>query len=447
MLEIGCASGGNLLPMAATYPESRFVGIDLSPRQIAEAQAGVDALGLRNVMLHAMSLEEIDGTFGTFDYIIAHGVYSWVEEPVREQLMTLCSYLLSPMGVAYISYNVMPGSSMLLELRQMFLHHTRQFKTLPEKVAKAREFCVFLQMALKHRGDAHALQLLEELNQLAMLEDFYLAHEHLEETNEPCYFHQFAAHAQRHRLQFLGEAEIQSMSSATLPAEVQTGLRQLASTILDSEQYGDFLKNRSLRQTLLCHANVPLKRSVTPELVRQFHFACSLTPVANSTPATPSQATQFADADGLTIQIADPLTAAALMELRNAWPSTLSYEEMISRATSRSGVAMDEGKERALGVGLLGCYSSSRALEFHVHPRVIKATVSENPKAAEISRWQAARGARVTNLRHESVVLGPNERALLQKLDGMQNIDRLEATFPKAEETLKQFAAASLLES
>src|SRR4051794_6758842 len=54
VLELGCAGGGNLLPMALELPDAQFVGIDLSPRQIAEGQAVIERLGLRNVDLRAM---------------------------------------------------------------------------------------------------------------------------------------------------------------------------------------------------------------------------------------------------------------------------------------------------------------------------------------------------------------------------------------------------------
>ena len=77
ILELGCACGGNLIPMALSLPEARCVGLDLSTRQIADGQAIVDRLGISNIELRAASILDVTAEWGLFDYIICHGVYSW----------------------------------------------------------------------------------------------------------------------------------------------------------------------------------------------------------------------------------------------------------------------------------------------------------------------------------------------------------------------------------
>lgn len=109
VLEIGCASGANLIPMALSLPGASFIGIDISPRQIAEGQRTIDALGLTNITLLVRDLQEVGDELGQFDYIIAHGVYSWAPAPVRDRLMALTKRCLAPNGIAYISYNTYPG--------------------------------------------------------------------------------------------------------------------------------------------------------------------------------------------------------------------------------------------------------------------------------------------------------------------------------------------------
>lgn len=109
VLEIGCAAGGNLLPFAAAHPDAKIVGVDLSSAQVSEGRQVIERLGLRNIELLAMSLTDITPDFGQFDYIITHGVYSWIPAEVREGLMRVCRENLAPAGVAYISYNTYPG--------------------------------------------------------------------------------------------------------------------------------------------------------------------------------------------------------------------------------------------------------------------------------------------------------------------------------------------------
>src|SRR6266851_5993395 len=109
ILELGCASGGNLLPMAELYPQGRFIGIDLSERQIAAGQQAVTAVGLTNLELRQASILDVDASWGQFDYVIAHGVFSWVPEPVQDKILSICHTNLQPNGIAYISYNTLPG--------------------------------------------------------------------------------------------------------------------------------------------------------------------------------------------------------------------------------------------------------------------------------------------------------------------------------------------------
>ncbi len=447
VLEIGCAGGGNLLPLAAAWPGSRFVGIDLSPQHIAEAQAGVAALQLTNVEFHAMSLEDVGSAFGTFDYIIAHGVYSWVAAPVRDQLLALCARLLTPMGVAYVSFNTLPGSGARATLREMVKFHTRRASSPAERIRQARSFFAFLETALKDRDDAYARSMGEELSQIARMGDFYIAHEHLEETNEPCYFHEFTDHAQRHGLQFLGEAEIQTMSTAGFPVSVQAGLREMASKVEEAEQYGDFVRNRAFRQTLLCRPEIELKRTISPELVQRFHFASSLQPMPEEGGAGTSFSNQFRDADGLVMEVRDALARAALLELQAVWPASMVFEELLERASGRAGVPAGPGSVVILSNTLLKCYSVSRGMEFQFSPRGFYPAVSDFPMASPLARWQASRGFRVTNQRHENVLLGPTEKALLEGLDGRQSRQELETQFQEAGPILEHFARVALLVS
>src|SRR6267142_1438469 len=109
VLELGCADGSNLIPMAVGLPESAFAGIDLSPRQVGDGQATIATLGLKNVTLRVGSILDVGADEGIFDYIVCHGVYSWVPPEVQNRILTICNRNLAPNGVAYVSYNTYPG--------------------------------------------------------------------------------------------------------------------------------------------------------------------------------------------------------------------------------------------------------------------------------------------------------------------------------------------------
>jgi SAM-dependent methyltransferase len=111
VLELGCGSGANLIPQAYYLPESRFTGIDMAAEPIAVARAMAGDLGLSNIDLRVADLRDLGTEVGEFDYIFAHGLYSWIPADVRDRLLAVCSERLAPQGVAFVSYNVYPGLS------------------------------------------------------------------------------------------------------------------------------------------------------------------------------------------------------------------------------------------------------------------------------------------------------------------------------------------------
>src|SRR5262245_30352504 len=88
VLELGCGDGGNLIPMALVLPESRFLGLDQAGEPIGRGRATISALDLRNVELRQEDLHTfargVHAEQEPFDFIVAHGVYSWVPEDVRQ---------------------------------------------------------------------------------------------------------------------------------------------------------------------------------------------------------------------------------------------------------------------------------------------------------------------------------------------------------------------------
>ena len=116
VLELGCGAGGNLLPMALTLPQSKFIGIDLAAEPILEGKRLIAAAGLTNITLLQGDVCNLTADLGRFDYIIAHGLYSWVPPAVREKLLAVIQASLTPNGVAFVSYNAQPGG----HVRQMF---------------------------------------------------------------------------------------------------------------------------------------------------------------------------------------------------------------------------------------------------------------------------------------------------------------------------------------
>ncbi len=261
VLELGCASGGNIIPLAARHPGAAFVGVDLSPAQVAAARARIAHLGLSNIEIRCESFSAPGSRGPCFDYIICHGVYSWVPAPLRETILRICRESLAPCGIALISYNVLPGWRMLQALRDCFLLHTLADADPRQRVAQARRLLQFLPQACPQAG-AYRDFLVDQADRLLKSSDEYLAHEFLEEVNEPCSFREFVDAARRHALAFLAESELPSMIVANYPPNMAEMVQSVGGNqLLATEQLIDMVSGRTFRHTLLKRIPVILKHS------------------------------------------------------------------------------------------------------------------------------------------------------------------------------------------
>ena len=425
VLELGCASGGNLIPMAYGLPGSEFIGVDLSARQVAEGQAMIAELGLSNISLRQLDILDVGPSLGQFDYIIAHGVYSWVPPEVRDKLLAICRQQLAPNGVAYISYNIYPGWHMLRSIRDVMLYHTRRIADPAQQVVEARRFLEFLGRSIPTEYGAFAALFQNWVNfvqeNLLAREDAFLLHDELSTFNEPVYFHQFAEHAAAHGLRYLADAQFQSMLVTNLAADVAETLRQVAQSTIELEQYIDFLYNRAFRQSLLCRQEVSLTARVDPARLTRF-YASSPARLESTEPEPQAVLVEkFRAADGAVLTTDHPVTRAAMRHLIAVWPQATPFDELLALARQQvdgAGSGLDQDA-LLLGANLLKAFGySDNLVELHVQPPRFVAEVTQRPLASPIARLQARQDRRVTNLRHERLNLDETTRQLLLHLDG-----------------------------
>jgi methyltransferase-like protein/SAM-dependent methyltransferase len=421
VLELGCASGGNIIPMALASPQSHFVGIDLSARQIADGKAVAESLHLANVDLHHLSITDVSGDFGQFDFILAHGVYSWVPPEVQEKILDIVRQHLSPQGVAYISYNCYPGWHARAAIREMLWYHAERFADPVQKVSSARGLLAFLLRCAPQELGGFSALLRQEMTVLQRTPDTYLLHEHLEEFNEPLYFNQFAQRAGAKGLQYLGEASVSLMMPSQFGPQTEQLLREISPDLLHMEQYMDFLRNRMFRQTLLVHDSVTLNHALRPELLQSMYVAASATPTSPETPDfTSTELQQFTTPAKKTLTTQDPIMKAAIALLAASWPAPIAFEELLAAAREKSGQPQSADDQRNLAARLLHCYSAA-LLELSLTPAAFTASISDKPVASPYARYRAGLGSKVVNLRLEAIHLGEPSRILLTHLDGQHD--------------------------
>jgi methyltransferase-like protein/cyclopropane fatty-acyl-phospholipid synthase-like methyltransferase len=418
VLELGCAAGGNIIPLACRCPESEFVGVELSGVQAEAGRRDIDALGLANIRIEHASITDIDQSWGLFDYIICHGVYSWVPEPVRAHILRVAKRNLAPTGVAYVSYNTYPGWHMRDSIRHMMRYHVAQFDEPAQRVEQARALIDFLAENALSKEDAYGKLLQQELKMLQTVRDDYIYHDHLEDNNTPCYFHQFAERAEGEGLQYLGESEFHTMLAANLPDEAAATLDRVSAGTVSTEQYMDFLRNRMFRSTLLCHVEVELHRHVTADRVTALRAACRATPADAPVDLAEGVSQAFDHGNGARTTTTNRLTKAALELLGARWPQAVPFAELRDAVEVRLGEpgAAGEGGH-ALAIELLHLYAHA-ALELNTWQAPFVTTPSEKPRVCPWVLMQSRRGTRVTNQRHESVELDTVTAHLAPLLDG-----------------------------
>jgi len=428
VLELGCGDGGNLIPMAFGLPESRFTGVDLATTAIARSQQLIDQVGLANIRIQNADLMDLDPGFGEYDYIIAHGLYSWVPPQVRERILEISKSHLAPHGVAFISYNAYPGGHLRDTIREMMRFHTRDTAGPREKVQQARELLEFL-VAAHPEQDAYSTFLRSELASFLERKPEHFYHDELSEHNHRFYFHEFVRDASRHGLQFLSEARLLSTQTGAFPADVIAKIAAFSQgDDLVRQQYLDFLKLRTFCQSLLCHAGVRLEQAADPARVTTMFAATEAHPASSDPDICSTSAEEFKYPSGGSMSTNHPLAKASILHLGRIWPKAISFHELlqIARTLRQRNTEPLEEDTAWLSDLVLRLYAAN-FLELHVHQPVFTSEPSEKPVASLLARAQVQTSSIVTTLRHTAIeVADEAARQLLLRLDGTRNREQLQ---------------------
>jgi SAM-dependent methyltransferase len=422
VLELGCGDGANLLPVAMAFPQARVVGIDLAESAIARGRSAAQALGLANLDLGAGDIARLPEGLGEFDYVIAHGVYSWVPEPVRRALLAACRRHLAPQGVAYVSYNVLPGGHLRTMLREMLLMHTEEIAEPLERCKAAREFLAWVALSRPEREeDSAPSALAREAERLARRSDASLIHDDLSENFHLCYFRDFCAEADAHGLQYLAEAEFSDMQDLHIPKAARERLAAFADDLVSREQYLDFLKERRFRQTLLCHAGLPLQSEIRGDALWELAISSPVSSDGVEVDPLSGETQGYRSDSGGAFLTCEPLLKVALNLLRREWPRAIPATELLQAAAAGCGQPAGPAQRAQLGDFALACFATG-AVGLHRRQPPFARWPGPMPRASELARWQVKQSRTVTGLLGNSVLADePLARWLLSRLDGTRD--------------------------
>ncbi len=407
VLEVACGDGMNLVPLAATLPEATFVGFDFAARPIARAQRMASDLGLANIQLTQLDLREVPTDLGSFDYIIAHGLYSWIPAEVRALVMPLIARHLAPNGVAFVSYNTLPGCHMRRVVWEMLKYHTREIEDLTAKLAAARSLIALVSAPVAGEHESKKA-MRAEVRHAGECNDASLAHDDMSEPNNPVYFHEFVADATRAGLTFLAEARLGTMMGMGIAPTVRQALGKLDRLV--REQYLDFIYFRRYRESLLCHDKALSRFVFQPARALGMH-------------ALPSPNSRRAAAN--TAPGTDPDVRALNEFLLERWPNSVPVGKLADWRQRTLPPAPEGHPHQAIELLLIELYVAD-LIDLRTSPVATAAIAGEHPEAFAAARWVNRENDVVPNLYLEPLRLQDAAgRQLVGLLDGTRTRDEL----------------------
>ena len=250
-LEIGCGNAHSCIVNAASYPHSKFYACDVNKDQIHHARRLAEELSLENIEFHASPIESLveQNLLPELDFVVLHGVYSWVNANTREAIKNAIDLKLRSGGVVYLSYNCQPGNVYEAPLRKMMI-----------ELAKTKQ----------GNSGVRAAQALAQIKELSGAFDYFktnpavmaavearlkesgqsLAHEFMNETWESFYSVDLADEMEDIGLNYAGSATlVDNHPPLAQSAKATEVIQKLPSTKLQRLSE-DFASNRAFRRDI-----------------------------------------------------------------------------------------------------------------------------------------------------------------------------------------------------
>lgn len=252
ILEIGCCSGHHLIPLAQRWPDSHFIGIDLIESSIRKANEYALEIGLKNIQFQAVDLLNYQPKNGPFDFIIAHGFFSWVPDAVKAALLRFCREHLSPTGIATVSFNLESG----WKSRQPVIEKAR---AIQQAIGcdEVESLQILQNLTEKNHPEASIiLDMLAKGSEILAFDDF-------SPINDPWPLDRFVSAAAHHGLRWLGESNPNENIPRGVSSEMIGELKSNAAEALSFQTAMDEHSGRTFRSGVLCRDDAALERVST----------------------------------------------------------------------------------------------------------------------------------------------------------------------------------------
>jgi SAM-dependent methyltransferase len=328
VLELGCGNGANLIPLAYFRPHAQFVGVDGAGTQIEAAQSRASQARLTNVAFAHADFREADAYLqGSFDYIIAHGVFSWIDDDTRHALLSMCAKRLSDDGLLYMNYNCKPGWNLRGMIRDFLLAQTARGGGLAERAQVAQEVAARLVQSFMHADQPYSAQLVDEFSFVRDSDASYVAHEYLAPQNRSFWRSEFEEMTNAYGLRHIADADF-SYDSGRTSAELPGRLREAGIVGRSLEDTADFLCNRQLHSPILAR-HTSEQRPLDVLAFFEMQLASCLAFQRNE-----GGVAWFAHPCGVQVEVKTTSLCDALRKLQSLWPHGVPMKQLFTVSES-----------------------------------------------------------------------------------------------------------------
>jgi len=422
VLEIGCSTGGNLIPMACAFPEASFLGIDISSSQIKSACKKVSTLELKNIRFIEGDVRQEEPLEGNFDYIICHGMLTWVDPGIQDALLAFIAKNLTPEGVCYLSFNSQPG----WRTRQIIWNALAPVRSMicsvQEKTARAKALLRSMSAMLIDTHRPYGIQLKEEIDRNLERSNAFFAHEILNPFCSALTLSELRALLKNYQLHYLCDAEPFRSPGvwAAFPELEQEFNKNIAAPPcqnVNPEQMADFLFPQSFRGAIISKKKAAPGLRQNPELIDSLSLCSPIMPLEVQPDIFSTKAVTFCSPTEQTREESDPLVKSALLVMRKTWPEPIHFKELYATALELSGLEPDTEQLVQLRLTLMH-YFQSKHLELYREGYRAAIHHSDNPKLFSFARSQSLTQDWVTTLRHETMPVDQFDKFLMPLLNG-----------------------------
>ena len=279
--ELGCGHGFTTNILAASYPSGDFWAFDFNPSHAAEAKRLATEAQLNNITILDSSFEDfIEIETPQFDFIVLHGVYSWVSEQNREYIIEILQKKLNIGGAVYLSYNTLPGWSALMPLRELMVQYTRHSnESTLQKVETAIDFAKQLQ-EVKADYFLENPTIQEEIKDLEKDSKHYVAHEFFNQDSRAFYYSEVAQELKAAKLTFAVSADLDTQFEDIGLSKNQLELLSQINNFTLQETIRDFYFNTRFRRDIFIKGPVKLKSLEKIEILSNLRFILLVDPQA-----------------------------------------------------------------------------------------------------------------------------------------------------------------------